>query len=63
MNSFRVISNIKLIASNVHTKKNHKHFCLWFSPTPIILRFFNRHVYFLLSELTFESIIFLVLIT
>lgn len=24
MNSFRVISNVKLIASNVHTKKNHK---------------------------------------
>nr|DAS46371.1 MAG TPA: hypothetical protein [Caudoviricetes sp.] len=24
LNSFRVISNVKLIASNVHTKKNHK---------------------------------------
>ena len=24
MNSFRVISNVKLIASNVYTKKNHK---------------------------------------
>lgn len=36
MNSFRVISNVKLIASNVCTKKNHKHFCSWFSPTPII---------------------------
>nr|DAU01244.1 MAG TPA: hypothetical protein [Caudoviricetes sp.] len=24
MNSFRVISNVKLIASNVCTKKNHK---------------------------------------
>ena len=28
MNSFRVISNIKLIVSNVHTKKNHEHISL-----------------------------------
>ena len=36
MNSFRVISNVKLIVSNLHKKKNHKHFCLWFLPMPII---------------------------
>lgn len=63
MNSFRVISNIKLIASNVCTKKTTSIFAHGFRPASIILRFFNRHVYFLLSELTFESIIFLVLIT
>ena len=57
MNSFRVISNVKLIASNVHTKKNHKHICSWFSPTPIILHFFNRHVYIFNLSFTFADII------
>ena len=50
MNSFRVISNVKLIASNVHTKKTTSISAHGSCPMPIILRFFNRHVYFLSSE-------------
>ena len=36
MNSFRVISNVKLIASNVHTKKTTSIICSWFLPIAII---------------------------
>ena len=36
MNSFRVISNVELIASNVYTKKTTSIICSWFLPTPII---------------------------
>ena len=45
MNSFRVISNVKLIASNVCTKKTTSIFAHGFRPTSIIQHFFNRHVF------------------
>lgn len=52
MNSFRVISNVKLIASNVHTKKTTSTFRSWFSPTPIITSNFNIHVFIFLVQKT-----------